>query len=102
MVGCEGSVTKSVPLYSTDHRHAVRIYDYDAGAVGGDTGVYLYSHLGLWSEDIFEGNWKAAKDVRWINNHELLIKFEPSYGPPVCKDGSEVKVRCEPAVIVPK
>jgi hypothetical protein len=101
IVSCEFSNTRSTPIYSPDHRHALRIYDYDAGATGGSTEVLLFSHYGLLSNAVFEGNWKAAepKGVHWVNDREVEILYEPSYGPPSCMSTGQVTIRCEAASI---
>lgn len=99
IVSCEFSNTRSTPIYSPDHRRALRIYDYDAGATGGGTEVLLFSDYGLRSETVFDGNWKAAepKGVHWVNDHEVEILYEPSYSPPRCMSIEYVTIRCQPA-----
>jgi hypothetical protein len=95
---CEFSNIRSTPIYSRDRKRALRIYDYDFGATGGATDVLLFSDYGLRSEEVFEGNWKAAvpRDVHWVSDHEVEILYEPSYGPPKCTNGSQVTIHCYP------
>src|SRR5258708_23353326 len=47
IASCEFSNSKSTPIYSQDHKRALRIYDYDYGATGGETEVFLFSYYGL-------------------------------------------------------
>jgi len=102
MFGCASAwnvTTRSAPIYSPDHLRALRITDTDAGALGGFTGITLYSHHGLIGRTIFAGDWKAAESqtVRWLNNSEVVIRYDASYiHPPRCDSAEGVSVKCEP------
>jgi hypothetical protein len=100
MVSCgEAVTTHSTPLYSPDGKQAVRTNDYDAGALGGWTTIYLYSDHGFYSQSILGGLWKNAeiKDVRWLSDSEILISV-PQWSPdeklPECASTNHVKVTC--------
>jgi len=97
LVGC-GTITRSAPIYSPDHQKAIRITNVDWGAVGGDTSVELYSHYGLISEKVFTGEFAAVgpKDIRWVSNSEVSIRYFGSLtkAAETCNQAHSVKVNC--------
>jgi hypothetical protein len=95
------STEHSSAIYSPDHRKAMRIENWDAGALGGSTSVVLYSHFGVITKTIFSGEYYQAdkSSVQWLNNSEILIRYDSSYGTstsPFCEGSRSVAVRCEP------
>lgn len=93
--------TSSNPIFSPDHRYAIRLTDSDQGATGGSTSVEVFWSHGLRSETIFTGREKQveAKDIRWLNNSTILLPYylpTGAYPPETCKGFSEVKVSCVP------
>jgi hypothetical protein len=60
-VGGFDKTTASPPLYSPDHRRAVRTIDWDYGALGGNTGVRVYSHHGLLVKEVFYGDGRLLR-----------------------------------------
>jgi hypothetical protein len=99
--GCGGpGGANSNPIFSPDHRYAVRVSDFDYGATGGDTSVSVFGDYGFRNATVLYGPWKIvrAKDIRWKSNSEVLIQFQPNtaYDPPNCKNLGSVKVTCVP------
>jgi hypothetical protein len=87
----------SAPIYSPDRKRALRVETHDEGATGGGTEVYLYSNLGLRRERITEAGFKQVepRNVAWLKNNEVLIRYLATYQPPVCSSTRDVAVRCE-------
>lgn len=103
LIGCAHAVTdtiNSAPIYSADHKHAVRVSDFDYGAVGGDTSVILFSSHGFSNRTVLAGGWKIveAQDIHWTANSELLVEYptDTGYDPPVCNSFADIKVTCRP------
>jgi hypothetical protein len=93
-----GANTRSVPIYSPDHNHAIRITAMSRGT-GGLTFVDLYSYYGLVENRIACGEWKSLgpEDVKWAGSAELLISFRKGYGPPYwCESARSINVHCVP------
>jgi hypothetical protein len=68
----------SAPLYSPNHKMAVRVANYDAGPLGGaNTSVELFSDGGLVSRIVFFGEWRSveAENLRWIGDSEVEVKY---------------------------
>ncbi len=98
-IGLSGTNTRSAPIYSPDHQHAIRITLLDLGATGGGTFVDLYSFHGLIENRIANGEWNSLgpEDAKWIGNAELLISFRKESGPPYwCKSAQSIEVHCDP------
>ncbi len=94
-----GKDTRSAPIYSPDHKHAIRITVLDLGGTGGGTFVDLYSFHGLIENRIADGEWKSLgpEDVKWIGNAQLFISFRKESGPPYwCKSAQSIEVSCDP------
>ena len=91
------SNSNSAPIYSPDHKHAIRVEDLDYGATGGDTLVLLYSAHGFLMDVIFSGEWKVveAKDVQWFGNTAARIKYRASPFKASCQGARGISVRCE-------
>lgn len=92
-----GSTTWSPPIYSPDHKRAIRIADYDEGALGGDTAVELYSNRGLLSETVFYGSWDTVKpeDVHWDDNSNVTISYAVDARDADCSGSKSIQVHCE-------
>jgi hypothetical protein len=100
MVGCVSLfTTSSRPIYSPDHRHALLVVDSDEGALGGSTGVELYSDHGLHSDWVYQGQWKTvqAGDVRWMSNSEIVLShrmYTADDVPELCAGARGIRIRC--------
>jgi len=101
MYGCtEAATTHSNALYSPDRSQTIRSDDYDAGALGGWTSIYVYANHGLTSHRIYSGSWKSAeiKDISWLNNSEILISY-PQWSsedkPYLCGGTAHLRVTCQ-------
>jgi hypothetical protein len=91
-----GCRSYSNPIYSPDHKSAVRIMVADVGALGGSTDVELFTLHGFNTYTIFSGGSAAVKaeDVHWVSSSELVVQyFGTQYGG---QDTSAVKVQCMP------
>jgi len=92
------STQHSSAIYSPDHRQALRVETWDAGAVGGGTSVILYSHFGLITKTIFSGEYAQVdkNSVRWLSNSHVLIEYDNSYetANPFCDGSRSVSVKC--------
>lgn len=93
----------SKPIFSPDHKRAARVTDEDAGALGGDTAVKIFTNYGFYNGTILTGDWKIveAKDIHWLNNSELLITYPVTTGDnqPHCKDFGDIRVICKSIVM---
>lgn len=105
IIGCETiwtSTTNSNPIFSPDHKSAVRVIVDDAGALGGDTAVDVYTNHGFKNGTILAGDWKIveAKDIHWLSNTEILIEYDATSGShqPDCKRFNDIHVICQPLV----
>jgi hypothetical protein len=95
--GCE---SVSAPIFSPSGRTAVRIYDVDGGATGGDTSVEVFWARGFRQANVFSGPWKAVEpaDIHWISDSEVRINYRAD-GPAdeyYCKSTAVVKIVCTP------
>ena len=92
----------SSALYSPNHRYAIRVENWDAGALGGITSVILYSRFGLITKTIFSGEYAQTDKatIRWLNNSEVSIDYyiDPyeSSRPPFCEGTGTITVSCRP------
>lgn len=92
----------SSALYSPNHRYAIRVENWDAGALGGSTSVTLYSHFGLITKTIFAGEYaQTDRDaIRWLSNSEISIDYDKnpyeSSRPPFCEGTGRITVSCRP------
>jgi hypothetical protein len=86
----------SPPIYSPDHKYALRVADENIDS-RGVTRVYLYSDHGLVVKQVFQGRWKSAKaeDIHWLSNSEVSILYEYSSDKYVCASTSEVRVSAQ-------
>lgn len=89
----------SAPMYSPGRSHSIRVEDHDEGAVGGETNVDLYSSFGLHKDTVFSSEWKSTepKDIRWVNDHEVLIQYHAPVQPMTCVGAQDVVVHCQRA-----
>jgi hypothetical protein len=90
----------SAPIYSPDHKHALRIEDF-GDRTGSNTHVYLYSHFGFNVNAVFSGSWKSVRpeDISWINDSEISITYRDSKLPYSCASAQHVKVYMRRAVV---
>jgi hypothetical protein len=74
-MGCQ---TYTAPLYSPDHKMAVRVRSADEGWLGEWSHVELFRDHGLRHVLIFRGPWQSvdASSLRWINNSMLEIDYQ--------------------------
>lgn len=95
--GCE---SVSAPMYSPSGRAAVRIYDLDGGAVGGDTSVEVFWVRGFRQANVFTGPWKAVEpaDIHWIGDSEMSISYRADAPADQyhCTTTAVVKIVCTP------
>jgi len=74
-MGCQ---TYTAPLYSPDHKMAVRVRSADEGWLGEWSHVELFRNHGLEQALIFRGPWQSvdASSLRWINNTQIEIEYQ--------------------------
>jgi hypothetical protein len=87
--------TYSAPIYSPNHKMAVRVAEYNASGFGGaDTSVELFDCHGLFSKVVFLGEWKSVEtsNIRWKSDSELEVLYQGT--PYRCTSTPRVMVRC--------
>lgn len=86
----------SAPIYSPDHKHAIRIED-DRLPNNGRTIVYLYSSGSLIPIQVFFGTQGAvtSEDIHWVSASALQITYK-SGEKLSCASSREVAVTVEP------
>ena len=86
----------SEPIYSPNHRMAVRIHHHNPGELGGPThdSVKLFSAYGFKSTVVFSGDWESVEtsDLRWKSDSELEIYHRGAARR--CTSTRPVRVRC--------
>jgi hypothetical protein len=87
----------SSPIYSPDHKHALRIEDVKMEP-GPRTTVYLYSNHGFLIDRVFYGTLGSvtAKDIHWLDNSSVLITYGPPSAKQFCASTAQVRVSAEP------
>jgi hypothetical protein len=91
-------------IVSPDSQHVAR-YSYLAGFLGRDvTFVSVRKRWSLLSDDVYEdigpSDWEAT-DVHWLNNHQLIIRYQPDpdgHHQECKREGAGIDVLCVTAV----
>lgn len=90
-IGCQ---TYTAPLYSPDHKMAIRVRSADEGWLGEWSHVELFADHGIRSALIFRGPWQSvdASSLRWINNTQIEIDYQDDVF--LCGHARGVSVHC--------
>jgi hypothetical protein len=78
VIGCEAiEDTSKVWVYSPDGTMAIFLRDTDDGALGGSTDAYLVWDHGIFSRQIFVGDWGQlqANHVHWTSNSGIELTY---------------------------
>jgi len=96
LMGCE---SHGRPVYSPNGKSAARVETTDAGALGGDTVVAVYTAHGFRTKTVFFGGWRSVEDedVLWTDDKNLTIRYEHWTGfdeQKTCSDFGDIRVHC--------
>jgi len=74
-IGCQ---TYTAPVYSPDHKMAIRVRSADEGWLGEWSHVELFRSHGFEQALIFRGPWQSvdASSLRWVNDTQIEIDYQ--------------------------